>query len=204
MKQTLLLFFLILVPMELTGQLVKGYGVKLALTSANQTFEPLETNRRKGFNVAGYVEWFTMPYFSLLTQMEYVQRGMTVDFIVTSPSGPTPIGTLTQDNRVDYLSIPILVKVGLPTTTIRPFVIAGPRVDFPIGHRTDDNVLGGVYDKFKTMFGASVGVGVETSTLLPVTVAIEARYNIDFSDSYVGQAVAIRNNAFDFWLGVGF
>lgn len=205
MKLTLILFFfLILFPLEATSQPIRGYGVKVALTSANQTIGPLETNRRKGFNVAGYVEWLTIPYFSVLTQMEYVQRGMTVDFVVTGPFGPEPIGRLTMDNRVDYLSISVLLKIALPSITVRPFAMAGPRIDFPIGHRTDDDELGEVYDKFKTIFGGSVGVGVETAALLPVTITFEARYNIDFSDSYVGPAIAIRNNAFDFWLGVGF
>jgi hypothetical protein len=47
-----------------------------------------------------------------------------------------------------------------------------------------------------------VGVGVQIQSLLPVTILVEGRYNIDLSDSYETNLLKVRNNSFDFWLGV--
>jgi len=197
-------------PKESTAQLLKHYGLKVAVTSADQKYDvkyvsEVKTKRRTGFNVAAFLEWFDVPYFSFLTQVEYAQRGMGQDFVLTGPSGPEPIGVKTSYSRLDYLSIPIMGKIRLQTETITPFVSVGPRVDFFLGYHSDENLFNPVFEKFKTtVLGGSFGIGVQTETLLPVIILAELRYNIDLADSYSTDALQVRNNAFDVWLGIAF
>jgi hypothetical protein len=191
------------------AQLIKSYGFKVAYTSADQKFNytnltNIETKRRVGFNVAIYAEWLNTPFISLVTQCEYAQRGMGMEFNRTANS-PDIIGTFIDYNRVDYLSIPIFVKLSLPVEPINPYLLLGPRIDFLLGYKSDESAFNAVYDGFsKTMTGASFAVGVDLNTLLPLAILIEARYNVDFKDSYSTQYLTVRNNSFDLWLGLNF
>lgn len=195
---------------ESNAQLLKNYGLKMAVTSAGQKYDltlvpRLETKRRVGFNVGAFAEWLDAPMFSILTQVEYAQRGIGQVFVVTGPNGPDPIGTKTLYSRLDYLSVPVLAKLTLHSGLFSPYIMAGPRADFFLGYTSDENASNSVYDKFKkTSFGGSAGVGVQITSILPVTLLAEGRYNFDFADSYQTDLLKIRNNAFDFWLGIAF
>ena len=163
-----------------------------------------DTKRRVGFNAGIFAEWLDVPFFSVLTQVEYAQRGTGEEFVVTGPSGPEPIGTKTLYARLDYVSVPVLGKIILQTGQISPYVLAGPRADFLLGYKSDEGLFSGVYDSFKkTTWGGSAGIGVQVKSLLPVTLIAEARYNFDFADSYRSDLMNVRNNSVDFWLGVG-
>ncbi len=195
---------------ECSAQLLKNYGLKMAVTSADQKYDltlapGLETKRRAGFNVGVFAEWFDVPFFSLLTQVEYAQRGTGQVFAVTGPSGPEVIGTKTLYSRLDYVSVPVLAKLRLQTGPFTPYIVAGPRVDFFLGYKSDEQEFNAVYDKFKkTSLGGSAGVGMQIESILPVILLAEARYNFDFADSYETDLLKVRNNAFDFWVGVAF
>jgi hypothetical protein len=193
---------------ESNAQLLKSCGLKVAVTSADQRYDlkivpGLETKRRVGFNVGIFAEWLDIPFFSLIAQVEYAQRGMGQDFVVTGPSGPDPLGVKTLYSRLDYVSIPVLAKLRFQGALISPYLMAGPRADFFIGYKSDEDAFNLVYDKFKkTSLGGSVGVGIQTGFILPITILAEARYNFDFADSYETDLLKVRNNAFDFWLGL--
>jgi hypothetical protein len=192
-----------------SAQLISHFGVKAAITSSIQEFDysqssiAPEIKRRVGFNAGVYAEWLNMPYFSIVTQVEYAQRGMGMDFVVTGPSGPQPLETKTVYSRVDYLSVPALMKVRFQFSMITPYVLAGPRLDILLGYQSDEGVFNALYDQFTTLaLGGSVAVGVQIESLLPVPLLIEARYNVDFTNSYETNLLIVRNRAFDFWLGV--
>ena len=115
------------------------------------------------------------------------------------------LGNKTFYSRLDYLSIPVLAKVTLPGTIISPYVVAGPRFDFLLGYKSDENAFSDLYNKFKkNIFGGTVGLGVETGSLLPVTLTADVRYNFDFMKSYKTEYLEVTNNAFDFMVGVRF
>ena len=180
----------------------------MAVTSADQKYDltlvpGLETKRRVGFNVAAFAEWFDVPFFSLITQVEYAQKGTGQDFVVTGPSGPNPVGVRTLYSRLDYVSVPVLGKLRLPGGPLSPYIVAGPRMDFFLGYKSDEGAFNSVYDKFKkTSLGGSAGIGIQLDSILPISVLAEARYNFDFVDSYETNLLKVRNSTFDFWLGV--
>jgi hypothetical protein len=208
---TVLLCFLVLVcTNESPSQLIKGYGIKLGLTSADQKFNyamvpDLKTKRRLGFVSGVYVEWLDIPFVSVITEIDYTQRGMGQGVYVTSEAGSEQIGTKIFYSRLDYFSIPVLVKATLPGTIISPYVVAGPRFDFFVGYKSDENAFNILYDKFKkNISGGTVGLGAETGSLLPVTLTADVRYNFDFTNSFKSEYLEVTNNAFDFLLGVRF
>jgi hypothetical protein len=208
---TLLLCVLVLMcTNESPSQLIKGYGIKLGMTSADQKFNytfisGIETKRRLGFISGVYVEWLDIPVISVITEVDYTQRGMGQGLYVTSEAGPERIGTKTFYSRLDYLSIPVLAKATLPGTIISPYIFAGPRFDFLLGYKSDENTFNDLYGKFKkNIFGGTVGLGAETGSLLPVTLTVDFRYNIDFTKSFKNSDLEVTNNAFDFMVGVRF
>ena len=192
------------------AQLLKDFGLKAAVTSANQEFEfksvsSFDTQRRVGVNLALFAEWLDVPYISLVTQVEYAQRGFGVDMVYTGPYGPEPLSTKTFYSRVDYLSIPVLAKLRLQTGAVAPYFLAGPRGAFLLGYKSDGSLFDEIYDKFKkATLGGTAGFGVQVESVLPVTLLAEARYNFDFGNAYDTHLMSVRNSAFDFWLGVAF
>ena len=188
------------------AQMFKSSGIKLGVTSANQTFDyssinTIDTKRKIGFNIAFFAEWLDIAYFSVISQIEYAQRGMATDFNYTT-NDPTVIEKVRNYNRTDYLSMPLLAKLTILRGSINPYVCVGPRIDILLGYKSDDGIFNAVYDNFKkTSLGGSGSVGVEIIDILAIKLILEARYNLDFTDSYAAYTLRVRNNSFDLWLG---
>ena len=212
MKQIVISALLLVSTMygEAHAQLLKGYGLKAGLTSSNELYDVkgipnLHTERRVGFCIAAFAEWLNMPDVSILTQVEYAQRGAGWKFVILQPGpkGFEEVGSQVYYSRLDVLSVPILLRASLPLASLRPFILAGPRLDFILAYApADRNPISVPYSLFrKTIFGGSVGVGLEFVDVLPVSVVLEFRYNHDFVNSYENPFFMVRKNAFDFWLG---
>lgn len=209
----MLVIMAILVVNEAHPQLIKSYGLKAGITSADQTFDwssipDPSTERRVGFCLAAYAEWLNLPAFSVVTQLEYNQRGVGEKLYVLrfGPSGSRITDTQVFYSRLDYLSIPILAKTEIPLGNVRPFIAIGPRLDFLLGYQTTESKLlyNTFYDDFRGLvLGGSVSIGIVMEGLFPFAITFEGRYNHDFSYSQSNQLIKIKNNAFDFWLGVG-
>lgn len=190
------------------AQAIKSYGVKIGYTSANQTFDytlfDFETRRQSGINGAVYIEWLDLPWFSVVTQLEYSQRGMATESVITGDD-PTPIRVETLHNRLSYISVPLLAKGNLSLAGMSVYCLAGPRVDFLVEYKSDRGLFNAVYDQFKQpALGGTVGVGAQFERVLPLDLLVEARYNFDVSNSYQTELLRVRNYTLDIWLGVAF
>jgi hypothetical protein len=190
------------------AQLLRHYGLKVAYTSATQSFDyytagfGFSNERRPGINAAVFAEWLNMPFLSVITQVEYSQRGLGIEFARTL-NDPTVIGTWVEYHRVDYLSVPLLAKVSFPSTIIEPYLVAGPRIDFVLGYHGNDENFRSLYNDFKSPnLGGTVGAGVSVSSILPAAILLEFRYNIDLTLPYDNGLLRVKNSAYDIWLGV--
>ncbi len=190
------------------AQLLGHYGLKVAYTSAAQSFNyygggfEINDERRPGVNAAAFAEWSTIPNLSVVTQLEYTQRGKGVKFARTT-NDPTVLDTWVQYHRVDYLSVPILAKLSLASGLVQPYLIAGPRVDFVLANHGADPNFRSLYDDFKSPnLGGSAGAGMSTTAIVPAEIFVEFRYNLDLTAPYDNGALRVRNNAYDIWLGV--
>ena len=194
------------------AQLIKSYGIKVAYTATSQSLDyptppwgwwtGTTTSAKSGFNVAAFAEWLNIPFFSVVSQVEYDQRGANAKYAV-------PGGWRTTDGSLQYLSVPIMAKVSIPTGLVSPYLLAGPRADFLFAYRElgvqpwGNATSLSFYSNFKRAnLGASLGVGLETSSVFPARLLAELRYNLDIFDSYNDGNLKSRNNAIDVWLGV--
>jgi len=186
------------------AQIIKNYGLKIGLTSANQELSNvnLELERRLGLTTAIFVEWLSLPNFSFMTEIGYTQCGMGVEGVRTDEAGEV-IWRGTYDSRLDYLTVPVLAKISLPTGFVKPFISAGFRYDYLLDFDSELPGMNGFYDDFKkSILGGIIGVGIEPKLPLPVHLSLEFRYNSDFTDSHNSSRITAKNNAFDLLLGI--
>ena len=191
----------------LQAQLVKSYGLKAGAVSAKQMWDysrniDFPAERRWGFDAGVFVEGLNIPYFSLLAEAHYVQKGFRITLPITTPAYPEGTGEeATFEPRVDYLSIPVLVKIRFETGTLTPYVIGGPRIDFLIGKNVD--AAGTVYDDLKkTDIGGSLGAGVEIPFVAGTGLITEFRYSPSFTTIFADRFLTIKNESFELLLGV--
>jgi len=128
-----------------------------------------------------------------------VQRGMELQEAVVGPDDPEPTGTLTVDERVDYVSFPILLKRRLGVAGWGVYGAAGPRFDLLLDYHAK---LGfeDVYDDFSDLdVGADVAVGVDIGRLL-----VEVRYGLTFTESYKTDLLNVTNSSLLILAGLRF
>jgi hypothetical protein len=195
------------------AQLLKNYGLRIAYMSASQSFNypnppwpgfGPDLSRRIGIGGGVFAEWLNVPFVSIVTELDYVQRGMG-QLVYITENDPTPVRSEIRKNRLDYLSVPLFVKGSVSAGILSLYVLIGPRIDFLLAYR-DEFIIGkSIYEDFKkSIWGGTAGVGLEIEDMLPVSVLLEFRYDVDFVDSYDTDLLKVSNNAFAVWLGVAF
>ncbi len=198
------------------AQLLNAFGVKAGINSSTSNIElrafggeSLDTKRRTGIHAAIFAEWLKLPVFSVVTQVEYAQRGFIDEIPVTGEDSPELLGYATSNTRLDYLSVPMLLKLKIPGASILPYVLAGPRFDFLVNREAGNYELGNM--SFPNLFapdfkdqttGGTVGLGMTTGKALLLPLLLELRYNFDFNDSADTRAIRAKNNSVDVWLGI--
>ena len=206
-KFLFLIFTVISISFSVQAQIINNYGVKLGLISSDLSYNNFqttpETERKLGFIGGAFVEWFNNPIFSMITQIEYAQKGYSYEIVVTGEGGPEPLGTKTYNNNLDYLLIPVYAKAKITLSSLIPYVFAGTRVDFLLGYSTEFDST--IFSKFKnTAFGGVLGLGIEPLLGIPLNPFLEFRYDFDFTNSYDENGMTIKNNAFVILIGVTF
>ena len=203
---------------DCNAQLLTDYGVKAAHTSALQTnirgpisgpnpnagpgwlWTINSVSSVPGLNVAAFAEWFKFPSLSIITQLEYDQRGARYQYV-----NPNVVGYSSTEGSLDYLSLPIMGKFKPISGLLQPYLIAGPRIDYLVSYRDlqIEPESPAVYANFKRwMLGWSTGAGVQAKSILPVDISAEIRHDTDFANSYDDGVMRISNKALHIWLGV--
>lgn len=199
-----ILFMIILFTLPTEAQVIRAYGLKAGTVVATQSFDytinaSLPTYNRWGFDVGGFVELFDMPYFSMLTEIHYVQKGYSASLKETTIAQPDGTGIyITIRTRLDYLSVPILARVRFETSEVTPYVYLGPRIDFLFGG--NDNSL----DYSSTDIGASFGGGIQFSVTSSPQFQIEARFSPSFTNAFENQNLTVKNKSVEILIGVIF
>ena len=128
---------------------------------------------------------------------------MGIEGIVTGQNSPEPIGTMTDYSRLDYLSLPVLLKLSLRHKPITPYVITGPRYDYLLNYESEFMYY--VFDNFRRgVYGGAIGIGIESNFPKLIKLTLELRYNLDFTDSLKLEGKESKNNTFDLRLGYYF
>jgi opacity protein-like surface antigen len=163
----------------------------------------LDTESRWGVDAGVFVEWLTMPVFSISSELHYMQKGMKLSILLTSEQDPEGWGEyLTRSPRVDYLSALVLAKARLLDHGVSPYLLAGPRLDVLLQTKGDGFEL--VLDRFReTDVGVTVGAGIEVNASDAVALGAEFRYSPSLSDGY-SSGLTVRNSSMEFLVVVGF
>jgi hypothetical protein len=207
------IFFLlacfIFISTALQAQFIRSYGIKVGGSLAKQVWDystnySMEPDNRFGLNIGGFVEFLDIPFLSVIAEADYAQKGMKLNIPTTGPDSPDIIGTTTLNNRIDYLSLFLLGKIRYNLVLFSPYLIVGPRADIELGKDIEKGFETTYKDFKKGNFGLTVGVGTELIKVLPLSLLAEFRYNYDLSNVYSNENVKIKNQSFDFLIGVFF
>ncbi len=194
----------------LSAQFFNDYGIKVGMTNANQDWTyathlglNMDANSRWGTNFGVFAETISLLNLSIVPEVNYIQKGMKSEVLVTGESGPGIIGNKTFDNRVDYLNICLLGKFGFNLLLANSYILAGPKMDLQINDSVDE-AFKTVFDDFKkNILGFTVGLGAEVNVLL-LNVLAEIRYNYDITEVYHTDLLDIKNRSFDIRAGIKF
>ena len=204
----MLLAWLILGFTFLNAQFIHSYGVKTGCVIANQNFDytdnsfNLDTQNRYGLNIGTFIEFAYNSNLHLLIETHYIQKGMVVKFKEYDPFANYG-GIIEFNNRVDYLSLPVLGKIAYKFNKLSPYIIVGPRIDILLGYDSDFAAI--VYDEFESIdFGGTLGLGCEFSFIGSQTFLIEMKYSPSFTNSYETDLLRVTNNSFEFIAGIKF
>lgn len=198
------------------AQWFNAAGVKAGVNSSNSAIEQtsfghqFETQRRIGWQAAVFAEWLRLPVVSVVTQLEYAQRGFSEEQVRTGEESPEVLGTIELKTRLDYVSVPLLLKLRTSNTGAGPYALLGPRFDFLVNREAvlyEDGKLD-LETSFAEVFndravGGTVGMGV-VAKALSLPLLLEARYNFDFNDNADSEFLTVKSNAVDLWLGIMF
>ena len=185
------------------AQFVRGWGLKAGATFSKQEWDyssspgDPEKYNRTGLNVGVFVELLNNPLFTIVTEANYVQKGAESNVTVPLPG---PDAEITSDKRIDYINFAALGKVRINLGIIRPYVLAGPKIDFEI-EKTNSEPF---QDNFqKGRWGFKVGVGSKVN-ILPINLFAEILYDADFNDLYGNQNLNINTSSVDLRVGILF
>jgi len=117
----------------LNAQVQIGVQAGINLTDIN-----MDVTTQEGFNTAmrtraimgGIISYNFSPMLCLQAEPAYVQKGADADFSIVESGLNVDI---KANISADYIDLPILLKVSLPTDFIRPYLIAGGSVAFLLG-----------------------------------------------------------------------
>jgi hypothetical protein len=212
-KVIFILIIVSLCPIFLHAQIVTNYGIKTAFT---QTMFDIDgfynfTTWRSGFNIAFYLEHNFYKYMALILQLEYSQKGYISEQVETNEIG-TKIQDVRANTRLDYLSLPFLIKIKYPTLKLTPFIALGPRFDYLINYSkgkfkfTSVTAIDDFADNLKSFVtGSSVSCGLQIPASQKYHFSIELRYNNDFTNSAKAPVqYTVKNSTYDIWIGFEF
>jgi hypothetical protein len=214
MKRTIVLIFIMKYLISHSySQVVKGYGVKGGISIANQQFnynytgpEPSSEKNRIGFTIGAYIELFEFVNFNFQPELLYVQKGMIVESIWTGgiwtgSQSPTPS---EFNNRLYYLSLPLLIKYSIKNSIAIPYLVVGPRIDFMISYNSEESNREELYEEFNRIdFGGDIGVGIEFG-VMDVLLLFELRYSPNFTASFNNEGRTVKNISGEIFGGLKF
>ena len=212
------IIYLVLIPLAIIStsqaQIIRAYGFKIGATSSSQVWDytidwlsdfDFTPETRWGINVGVFSEFFNIPYFSLVTELNYIQKGMKEDVPVTTVTNPDGTGEyITWDTRVDYLNLSALGKLRLELNLFIPYILLGPKIDFEINQEHSLGSADIVEENFnEVMYGLKIGIGSEVK-LSTINILAEILYDYNFNDLYENENLTVTSDSFDFRIGMLF
>ena len=187
-----------------------GYGIKGGLSEskftgsdASSTFGSSLKYRPSGA-AGAFVTYRLTDLFAASLEPMWVQRGAKYDISEAD-------GTHKFSTRVDYIDVPLLVKVSIPTNgNFHPDIFAGPDVAFRLDAKAKEDAPGfsqtaNVKNDFKSAdFGIAFGVGTRYDIGMGA-ISLDGRYYAGLTKiDNTSSSRSIRNGDFLVLVGYSF
>jgi hypothetical protein len=171
-------------------------GANMAKPTGADAQDPLETIKsRVGITGGIFLAFNFGKVLTIQTEVLYTMKGAT--FVALDDS-------YTDKLYADYIEIPLLLKLKIPTPGIQPFIFAGPSVGFKINEKADldgvpiDEVLLKNND-YGAIFGAGFNLGR--------SFMIDVRYSLGLQkviDTVGGDPIDYQNGVWSATIGIAF
>ena len=196
LKHFLPVLFLIL-NVHCYSQTFAGFGIKGGLVLASHTFaEAGSTYSRTGFEAGVLGEFFKLKLFSLITEVNFEQKG-----------GNDRFESIDHYLTVYVLSIPMLAKLTSFTGKFLPYLSVGPRIDVYIGNDKTEPDKYYYQDINPVDFGITAAIGSEIQISKKISLLAETSWSPDlttYRSPTVTHDLIIRNISFEFRTGIKF
>jgi Outer membrane protein beta-barrel domain len=212
MKHTLIGIGIITLAISFTdAQIVRTYGLNIGYIHAKQNWDyspqfgsdPHMSGTISGIGGGAFMEFLAIPYFGLLTKIQYIQKGRIISVMgtmvsSTNPNGYIETGMMDIKYRLNYISVPILAKLRIETPMFVPYLAIGPRLEYLVSYPSSV-----VYDDFKKMeVTGTVAVGMELSLGVMPKILFEADYNTSLTNSFNNGILTVSDNSVEVLCGI--
>jgi len=190
------LLFILFMP-KANGQVKIGVQTGINVTDLNVDLsqEGFKTATRTRFIAGGILTFDFIPLLTLQFEPAYIQKGATVNFQFVENNITADIeGTISAN----YVELPLLLKLTIPSVIIKPYLLAGGSVAFKVGDaklNVEKATVNGVdfidfvpaEERDQTLqvknndYIVSFGAGVELPISL-ISLLVEARYDIGLTN----------------------
>jgi len=196
------------------AQFVKGIGIKVGTTIANQVWHYTMYNSSllkeyaQGTFCSVNAEFLKGKNFTFITEVAYSQKGCEEglpDLFLTLPANYSTYRI--YDTRFNYLSSSILLKARFENVHWIPYGFVGPRLDYQLSYASDFNFKPLEIYMNKNIWGIDYGLGIEYK-IFRGGVSAEFRHHFDFDNMLeVPTAdnhpeIQVKSNAYIFNLGI--
>lgn len=105
-------------------------GINVTDLKTDLTEEGFKTATRTRFIAGGLLTYNFIPLLGIQFEPAYVQKGATVNFLFVENSLTAEVEGSISAN---YLELPLLLKLNIPSVLIKPYLIAGGSVALKLG-----------------------------------------------------------------------
>jgi Outer membrane protein beta-barrel domain len=179
-----------------------GFGLKGGLAQSNLDFSPSALIPLGNLNApTGGVFWgFNLGLFTIQPEALYVRMGTHVEE-----------GADWMEDRLDYIQIPVLLKLGLLPGPVKLVIYGGGYYSFLLSAKGVANIDGeedstDIKDQVKSNdYGAVFGGGIDFH-LAAIKLSAEVRYNLGLANinSVADDTTSVKNHSLMFLVGIGF
>lgn len=192
---------------DISAQGKLAYGVKSGISFSKQNIRydflggdfrgNLPTSSKAGASIGIMTEVSMSASTALLVEIRYVQKGTRHQIFATNERGEF-LGIWEATEKADYISLPVLFQKQFRAANAMPYLAAGPRLDYLIMKSAQPG-----YTQLKSYdFGVSIALGTELPISPTLNSIFELRYNHSFADASKADAVVVRNQSFEFLVGL--
>lgn len=214
-KVEVLITFMLLFSFPLQLQAIEQWGVKLGYASSTQIWEHElidqdDMSWRSGITASIYTQFFNYSGLSIITGLDYIQKG--TGFEMYGTWAEPPLEKTTHYSLYHYLSVPILAKYTIVSDMFSAYFTFGPRIDYFVSYANDKDHMNWGFEEEWDNFVLEIctGIGVEKNIFNNQILSLEFQYyyeplwQYDEYSPYLDSDIKMKNSTFTITMGYGF